>query len=79
MLQNITIPEALQGTLANLCFEFLAGSETVAVKVYAMSILANLTQVEPDLKNELKLLIEEQLPYATPAFLSRSHKVLQLL
>ncbi|MGV3589596.1 MAG: hypothetical protein ACO1OF_21495 [Adhaeribacter sp.] len=79
VLQNILIPEALQGLLADICFKYLTTDEPVAIKVFAMTVLANLAQQEPDLKNELRLLIEDQLPYASPAFMARANKLLPKL
>ncbi|GEO03764.1 hypothetical protein AAE02nite_14280 [Adhaeribacter aerolatus] len=79
VLQNIPIPEELQGILANICFEYLITNEPVAIKVFAMTVLANLAQAQPDLKNELRLLLEDQLPYASPAFVSRASKLLLVL
>lgn len=80
ILQDLDIPEKLQGKVADKCFHFLASrKEPVAVKVFSMTVLGNLCIKEPALANELKLLIEEQLPYATPGFLSRARKVLKQL
>ncbi len=80
VLQNVDIPEALLGEIADICFGYLADhQETVAVKVFAMSVLANICRREPDLGNELRLLIEDQLPYASAGFQSRAKKVLKEL
>jgi len=77
ILQNIDIPEDLMGPLADVCFQFLeSGEEAVAVKVFSMTILFNITKKEPDLKNELRLLIEDQLPYGSAGFKSRAKKIL---
>lgn len=76
VLQETAIPEELQGKLADICFTFLASAEPVAVKVFAMTVLANLAKKEPDLKNELMILIQDQLPYASAGFVSRGRKVL---
>lgn len=80
VLEAIQVPPVHHGTLIALCFDFLANKkEPVAVKVYAMSILANLTKAEPDLQKELRILIEDQMPYASPGFKSRGIKVLRLM
>jgi hypothetical protein len=78
-LQYRDIPPALQGSLADTCFRFLAAREPPAIKVYALTVIANLARTEPDLNNELKLVIEDQWPYASPAFKSRAGKILQAL
>ncbi len=80
VLQNVAIPEDLLGRLTNICFDALNSSETpVAIKVYAMTILANVCKIEPDLKQELYLVIEGQMPYGSPAFKSRGRRILKQL
>lgn len=80
LLQYITIPSSLQGKTINLCFGFLSNpKESIAVRVFAMTVLANLAKENPDLKNEIILIIEDQLPYGSAGFLSRSKKVLKQL
>lgn len=80
LLQFIDIPKKLQGKVAEICFQFLADKkETVAVQVFSMSVLANLAKGEPAMANEIKILIEDLLPYATAGFRSRANKVLKEL
>lgn len=79
-LQFILAPKSLQGEVANLCFGYLADpSEEPAIRIFSMSVLQNLVVEVPDLGSELKLIIEDQLPYATPGFRSRANKVLKHL
>lgn len=62
VLQNIEIPDHLLGEAADICFGLLASKdEPIAVKAFSMTILANICKKEPDLKNELQILIEDQL------------------
>jgi hypothetical protein len=80
LFQFIDIPEKLSGKIANVCFELLQSKdEPVAVKVFSMSVLGKICKTHPDLKNELKLIVEEQLPYSTAGFLSRAKKVFKEL
>lgn len=80
VLEEIEIPSDYQGKLISLCFNFLEDrKEPVAVKVFAMSILFKLTRNEPDLQRELRILIEDQLPYASAGFKSRGTKVLKAI
>ena len=44
-----------------------------------MTVLANIAQKEPDLWNELKLSIEQQLLHCSPGFRSRARKVMKLI
>lgn len=77
ILQIVDIPNKLQGPVTNLCFGFLQSVDTpIAVKAFSMTVLANIAAVQPDLKRELSLVIEEMMPYAGPGILSRAKKVL---
>lgn len=76
-LQFIDLPEEWLGEAADICFTYLANhNETAAVRVFSMTALWNICQQEPDLAHELKLLIEEHLPYATAGFKNRGNKIL---
>jgi len=78
-LQKISIPTELQGRLVDICFNYLTGTEPVAIKAFAMTVLANLVKTEPDLANELKIIIQDQLPHASPGFSARARKILREL
>lgn len=78
LLQGVEIPEDLLGTAADCCFNFLLNpNEAVAVKIFSMTILYNICKKEPDLANELKIVIEEFLPHGTAGFRSRGKKILK--
>lgn len=78
VFQFIAIPARYQGRLAACAFKLLSDKkETIAVRVFAMTVIANLCATEPDLKPELRIIIEDHLPYASPAFVSRARKVLK--
>jgi hypothetical protein len=80
LLQFIKIPRSFQSTTINLCFNFLGNPrEPIAVRVFAMTVLANLAKENPDLKNEIIMVIEDQLPYGSAGFLSRGRKILKEL
>ena len=79
LLQHQTIPADLQGQLVDTCFTYLTTTEPIAVKAFSLTILANLIKSEPDLKNELRLVLADILPYASPGLLSRAQKILPLL
>lgn len=78
-LQFVEIPAKHQGKVIEHCFNLMDAKEPIAVRVFAMTVLANLSKLHPDLKKELKLVIEDQLPYGTAAYLSRSKKILRQL
>lgn len=78
VLASNKISKNLQGKLVNLCFDLLLSSdETVAVKVYAMQAIANIAKHHPELENELKAAIEDQLPKTSAAFHARAKRVLK--
>lgn len=80
MLQTMEIPESLKGALINTVFTLLMDTKTEsAVKAFGMSVANNIVQEYPELKNELKIIIEDQLPYATPSFKSRAKKIIKKL
>ena len=79
-LQFISIPKSLQGKTADLCFQFLCNTkEPVAIRVFAMTVLANLAKENPELKNEIIPIIEDQMPYGSAGFVSRGKKLLKQL
>lgn len=78
-LQDIEIPKRFYGTVADRCFTLMDIREPIAVRVFAMTVLDNIARQEPDLKKELRIVIEDQLPFASAGFLSRSRKVLKEL
>ena len=80
LLQFISIPQSFQGRVAAVCFRFFQNrKEAIAVRVFAMTVLANLAKEQTELKNELIPLIEDELPYASAGFISRGRKVLKEL
>ena len=80
LLQFVDIPKRLHGKAINLCLRFLTNTkEPVAVRVFAMTVLANLAEQHPAIANEVIPLIEKQLPFASAGFQNRGGKVLRKL
>ena len=80
VLTSQDIPKKLKGKLINVCFDLmLSSSETVVVKVHAMQAIANIAKHHPELKNELKAAIENQLPKTSAAFHARAKHILKEL
>jgi hypothetical protein len=80
LLQFIDLPKNLHGNIAHLCFQFLQDKqESIGVKCFSLSALAEVAKSNPDLRPELKLIIEDQLPYAPPGFRSRAHRILRAM
>lgn len=79
ILQDIDIPKKLWGKIAVTCFDFLESNEPIAVRVFSMTVLANIAQHEPDLKKELRLIIEQRMLWEGPAFQARAKRTLKQL
>lgn len=81
MLVRSPLPTADKlGELMTLCFDWLISpKEAVAAKVYCMELLYRMTQVEPDLKQELADSIEWRMNEETPGFKNRGRKLLKKL
>lgn len=80
VLQEIEIPRELHGDVINACFEFIETPSTpVAIKAFSMTTLFNLSKNYPEIKNELKIIIESNWDNETAAFKSRGRKVLKAL
>ncbi len=76
----IEIPERHYGKLATLCFDLVASmQEPIAIKVFSMGVLCKIIKKEPDLAGELIIIIEDQMPHASPGFKSRGKRVLKFL
>jgi hypothetical protein len=77
LLQDVTIPTKFHGRVMSTCFDFIQSVETpIAVKAFSLTILSHLAADYPDIRGELKLIIEEQWEHSTAAFRSRAKKVL---
>jgi len=68
------------GKLAQICFDFMEKNwEKAAIKIYCIDILFRISELEPELKPELSLIIEKEIPYNSVAFRSRGTKILKKL
>jgi hypothetical protein len=73
LLQSVDIPEKHEGAVMEICFKYLESpDEAVAIKAFSLSVLGKLAKKYPEIVAEIKLIIEEQLPYQTAAFKSRA-------
>jgi len=80
VLQDIEIPKKYQGEVMDACFQFLEKPMTpVAIKAFSLTTLFKLSETYPEIKPELKLIINDRLDYETAAFKSRAKKILPKL
>ena len=78
VLQEISIPKRFQGEIMNTCFTYISDpAEKPAVKAFSLTVLQNLARQYPDIRQELKLVIESQWENESPAFKSRAKKILR--
>lgn len=74
------ITDKVNGHFINTCFDWLISELIpVAVKVHCMQILFNVTIEYPDLKHELKTVLETQIPNNSVGFKSRAKKLIKTL
>ena len=79
ILQNVNIPEHLHGEVMNHSFNILSDvREPIALRVFSMTILDNLSKQYPEIRQELILIIENELELgASAGFKSRAKKILK--
>ncbi len=76
LLQHVDIPRKFHGEVMQICFGYVESpTEAVAIKAFSLTVLDNLSKQYPEILPEIKLIIEEQLPYQTAAFKSRAKKL----
>jgi hypothetical protein len=80
MLQFVEIPKKYQGVVMNMCFDFIQNiAEKPTTKVFSLAILENLIKLYPEITDELRLILETQIPYESAGFKSRAKKMLSKL
>lgn len=74
------IPEDYQVFMFDHCIQWLISKkESIAVKAYAMDILTNMAMQEPDLKNEVAMVILDILPHGSKGIQAKGRKMLRKL
>jgi hypothetical protein len=74
-----TIPDSILGLAADASFRFLeTPSVAIAIRAFSMRVLEKICRKEPDLKGELRILIEEILEHEkAPALIAAGSDVLK--
>ena len=79
-LQYIDIPVSLQGEVFNRCFGYFTDpGEAIAVRCFSLTVLTRMALNNPELRNELRLAVDDHLPYATAGLASRARRTLKEL
>src|SRR5258705_3712562 len=77
LLQHISIPEKFHGDIMTICFDYIADpKEKVAIKAFSLSVLENLSKQYPEIRQELKTIIEDRWDSESVAFRSKAKKIL---
>lgn len=72
-----SIPVDLQGPVLQYSFDILLDSKKmVSIQVHAMQVVFNISKNEPDLLQELKMVIEERMPHGTTGYKARGRRIL---
>jgi hypothetical protein len=80
IFQDLAVPERFRGELMNTCFGFIESmTEKPAIKAFSLTVLYNLSKQYPDIRPELKAIIEDRWDYESAAFKSRGRKILKLI
>ena len=80
IFNDVAIPEKWQGLAAERAFAFLGSAdEPIAVRAFSMTVLFNIGKEQPDLLPELRLMIEDLLPYGSPGIKSRGRRTIQAI
>ncbi len=82
VMQFLPIPESLHDIVLNHAFTFLQDEkETVAVRAFSMTVIEKISAYYPELKNELRLILEDALAHQklSPGFISRAKKILSAI
>ena len=73
-----TFSEDQKGKVVNLCFDLLQDKkESIAVRVFSMQVLYNISQEVPELKKELALVIESEMLIGSAAWRARGAMLLR--
>ena len=77
-LQFIEIPKRFHGQVVDVCFQYIQNPQVaVAIRVSSMTVLSRIIKGQSDLVKEFKIVLEDQLPYGSPAFISRASKIMR--
>lgn len=77
LLQFVEIPKRFQGRVFDACYNLFADPmQPVAVRVFSMTVAAQIAKDEPELLEELRLVAKKYPHAASAGFRSRARRVL---
>lgn len=78
LLQYVEIPEKHLGKVYSHCVDLIDdANEPVAVRAFALTVAAKIAKDEPELLNELRLVVKKHLKYTSVAFHKRAREILE--
>lgn len=80
--EEVELPEEYLGEIFDVCYGYLYSNEPYAIQAFSMTVCYRISQQIPELKQELRLTIEDLLMKhqdGSPAIKSRGKKILALL
>lgn len=76
-LQYVEIPEELLGKAYSHCVDlFDDPNEPIAVRVFALTVATRIAKREPELINELQMIVKKHLPQASAGIRARAREIL---
>ena len=80
LLQYVDIPKKIHGITVDACVGVLQNrKEPIAVRVFAMTTLTNIAMKYPEMIDEVKLIVEDQMAVGSAGIISRGKKMLKQL
>ncbi len=80
IFQTVEVPEPLWGETLEKCFEYLeSNNEAIAIRVFSMTVAYNISQHIPEIKPELKVLLEDIITLESAGLKSRGKKIIAKL
>ncbi len=77
-MQEVNIPSKHQGAVIDRCFELVNDpQQDIAIRAFGLTVIANHLKEYPEIAGELKLSIDELMPYASTGLKNRAGKILQ--
>lgn len=78
--QFYDLPEEFQGVVLDRCYELLKDSEqAIAIRAFSMGVIYRISKDYDELKNELKLVLEDLYTEGSSGLESRRKNILKLL
>lgn len=77
VLQKVDLPEDLKGKAFDVCFDILCDMKRpIAVRVFSMTVVHNIAKEEPELMEELKIVLQELYEFGSTGFKARARKII---